>query len=62
MDRREVCLCEGALDGVRVGFERLRKKKGLSSYSLLNPLSLGGPSATRTRDQLVKSQLLYQLS
>jgi len=22
----------------------------------------GGPSATRTRDQLVKSQLLYQLS
>ena len=61
MDRREVSLCEGALDGVRVGFERLQKK-GLSSYSLLNPLSLGGPSATRTRDQLVKSQLLYQLS
>ena len=44
------------------GWNSFGKNKGLSSDTLLNPFVLGGPSATRTRDQLVKSQLLYQLS
>ena len=33
-----------------------------SKKSLISLGFLGGPSETRTRDPLIKSQLLYQLS
>ena len=39
MDRREVSLCEGALDGVRVGFERLQKKGVEQLFTTQPPLT-----------------------
>ena len=34
------------------------KEKVLTVYSLLTPFFVGGPTWTRTRDQLIMSQLL----
>ena len=39
-----------------------RKQKGLSAKKLKTLVIYGGPSGDRTRDLLIKSQLLYQLS
>ena len=45
-------------------FEDLEPEASSRSLPILNPqrLIFGAPSGTRTRDPLIKSQLLYQLS